>query len=104
MKKLDQIKAYPKYRRMHSIAYLIFGICCALIVLSFVLSFVWGRDNSVTSILAYVAIAGVIIFYVMNFLYWRCPNCNKTLPLFGPVPVCHFCKHQFMDKHGEFHW
>ncbi len=104
MKKLDQMKAYPKYRRMHAVASLIFWMSCALIALSFVVSLFLGQDNTVTTVLAYIAIAGVVVFYLMNFIFWRCPDCHKTMPLFGPVPICRYCKRAFMDKNGEFRW
>ncbi len=104
MKKLEEKKAYPKYRRLHLVASRIFWASCALVVLSFVLSLFLGRDNTVTTVLAYVAIAGVVVFYLMNFLFWRCPDCHKPMPLFGPVPICRYCKRAFMDKNGEYHW
>lgn len=105
LNKLKKIKSYPNYRKWHSISYIVMLIAIVFAVVSVVISAMTGNSSNMLSLyLGYTAIALVIVFYLLNFMYWRCPKCNKTLPLLGPVPVCRVCKHKFMDEKGEFHW
>ncbi len=104
-KRFKKMMGYPPYRKWHSISYIVMIVAVLFAVLSVVFSAVTGDNSNMLSLyLGYTAIALVVVFYLLNFLYWRCPDCNKTLPLFGPVPTCRICKHQFMDEKGEFHW
>ena len=104
-KKIEKMKNYPPYRRWHAISYLIFLIGCILVRLSLIVSVVTGDNANMTStVMGYVAILCAILFFIINFIYWRCPQCHKTLPLFGPVLVCSVCKREFLGKDGKQHW
>lgn len=104
-KKIEQMKNYPPYRRWHAISYLIFAIGCILVVGSLVASIVTGDNaNMASTVMGYVAIICAILFFVINFLFWRCPQCHKTLPLFGPILVCNVCKREFLAKDGTKLW
>ncbi|MDO5547886.1 MAG: hypothetical protein Q4F79_05300 [Eubacteriales bacterium] len=104
-KKIEQMKSYPPYRRWHAISYLVFLIGCMLVCLSLVVSVVVGDNtNAVSVLMGYAAIICVIAYFLINFIYWRCPKCHKTLPVFGPVLVCNVCKRKFLDEKGKPIW
>ncbi|MGN1013873.1 MAG: DUF2614 family zinc ribbon-containing protein [Butyricicoccus sp.] len=103
-KKLEQVRSYPSYRKWHAISYMMIGLGCLLVVISMLLSLLLGKENVVVNILGYAAIVFAILYFLINFLYWRCPKCHKTLPIFGPVPMCGVCKHMFMGKDGKYNW
>jgi hypothetical protein len=103
--RIKQIKAYPPYRRWHSIANWILVLGCVLAVISLLASVVTGDStNMVSLVLGYAAIVPVVLFFVLNFAFWRCPKCHKTLPIFGPVLVCNICKREFIDSEGKPVW
>ncbi|HBI64521.1 MAG TPA: hypothetical protein DDX51_05330 [Clostridiales bacterium] len=93
------------YRKWHRIAYYVLILGCALISISVIVSIATGdRNNIVANRLGYAAIVCVILFYGINMVKWRCPNCHKPLPLFGPVLNCRYCKRSFMDSKGNQVW
>lgn len=92
------------YRKWHLIAKYILWLGIALIIACFITGQVFGTESTICLTLGYIAIACVIIFYVLNFLKWRCPDCNKTFPLFGPIIECRYCKRKFMDNKGKQIW
>lgn len=92
------------YRMWHRIAYYILLLGCVLISASCIASAVAGKESPVSSWLGIAAIVCVVLFYAINMLKWRCPNCHRPLPLFGPVLECRYCKRAFMDSKGNQVW
>lgn len=99
--RLKDDKPYHRWRR---IGFIVLYISIALIVASVVLGLIFGTESKICLYTGYAAIIGVIWYYLINFFKWRCPNCNKTLPLLGPVLECRYCKRSFMDSNGKQVW
>lgn len=103
MKFTNPLKDKP-YRKWHRIAYYILLLGCGLLSASLMAAAAWGEDSSPSSILGTAAIVCVIVFYAINMIKWRCPNCHRPLPLLGPVINCRYCKRSFMDSKGNQIW
>lgn len=101
---LKPVKDAPKYRKWHVYAFRIFLFGDVLILASLLASLAVGKDNPVVNYLGYAAILCVIVFYAINMMLWRCPNCSRPLPVFGPVLVCNRCKRKFVDEKGNPQW
>jgi TctA family transporter len=39
-----------------------------------------------------VSIALLALYFAVNLLFWKCPACNKTLPMLVPVRKIEQCK------------
>lgn len=93
------------YRKWHRIAFYVLMAGIAMIVISCVICFATqDANNLIANRLGYAAIICVVVFYAVNMVKWRCPNCHKPLPLVGPVLECRYCKRSFMDSKGNQVW
>ncbi len=92
------------YRKWHRIAFYILVLGFVLVGLSCIISFAAGSDNRVAYWLGIAAIVCVVLYYGINMVKWRCPNCHKPLPMIGPVIECRYCKRSFMDSKGNQVW
>ena len=42
--------------------------------------------------------AAIVVYTVLCFLYWRCPNCRQFLPwMGGKIYACPYCRHQIEE-------
>lgn len=99
------LKDEKPYRRWHRIAYYVFIAGCVMISIACGVGAAAGDfNNAISNRLGYAAIICVAVFYVINMTKWRCPNCRRPLPLFGPVLQCGKCKRVFMDNKGNQIW
>ena len=56
---------------------------------------------SFTQIIAFciLDIAAIVVYFVLSFIYWTCPNCKKFLPWnSGKIYVCPYCGYQIEGK------
>jgi membrane protein YdbS with pleckstrin-like domain len=91
------------YRMWHRIAYYILCLGCALISVSCIVYYT-SPESNLYSGFGTAAIICVVLFYIINMVKWRCPNCRRPLPLFGPILNCRYCKRSFMDSKGNQVW
>jgi len=59
-----------------------------------------------TKILVIIGVISVLIFLISVVIFWRCPNCNKRLPMrihyktnndIDNIYVCPYCNIKFKD-------
>lgn len=86
------------FRQWHKISFIFLGVGFLLCVIASIQSV---YSTPVGKIMSIAGIGCAIVFFVLNFAFYRCPKCGKTQFLIGPSIMCRFCKEPFVDKNGK---
>lgn len=86
------------FRQWHRISYIFLGIGFLLCVIA---SIPAVYQSPVGNVLTILGIGCAVVFFLLNFAFYRCPKCGKTQALLGPSPACRFCKQPFLDEKGK---